>query len=288
MPRLSSVVLIAVLLTPLAHAGKLDKVRHEVREDSRDDDDKKERKKPRKRSRPRHACNPSSSLFITVEDGPDYVETEYAGETYVLEQGPPPDCCFLEYPYAEADLPGYLWIEGDDGLPWEHSMQRRHDVTAQVWAEAGTDFDGLSRVGGRALIDTSGRLGLLGGADVFFEDDYCGCTDSLVIGDFNGTFRFAQTEHLALRAGVGGRFLSDEYDTGWGFNFLVRADVYPSRPLVLSAQLDLGSLGDASLWRFRGTCGYQWHRCEVFVGYDHLDIEGAELTGLIAGFKLTF
>ena len=55
------------------------------------------------------------------------------------------------------------------------------------------------------------------------------------------------------------------------------------RPLVFSAELDLGTLGHASVVHVRTTAGAVWGVSEAFIGYDLYDIGSTQIQGLVAG-----
>ena len=57
---------------------------------------------------------------------------------------------------------------------------------------------------------------------------------------------------------------------------------------IVSAEIDLGSLGDETLVHGRVTTGLQWHRAEVFIGYDYYEVDQTELSGFVSGLRLWF
>jgi hypothetical protein len=66
------------------------------------------------------------------------------------------------------------------------------------------------------------------------------------------------------------------------------ADWQPVRPLVFSAELDLGTLGHASVVHVRSTAGVSWGVTEAFVGYDLYDIGSTQVQGLVAGVQVWY
>ncbi|MBM82299.1 MAG: hypothetical protein CMJ78_17165 [Planctomycetaceae bacterium] len=101
-------------------------------------------------------------------------------------------------------------------------------------------------------------------------------------------FRFAQSETVQFRTGLGFNWLEDDGHTDAGFNFTYGVDIYPSRPWVFSTTLDLGALGHSGLVHSRTTVGFQWKRLEVFTGYDFFKVGSAEIDGLISGLQIWF
>jgi hypothetical protein len=108
------------------------------------------------------------------------------------------------------------------------------------------------------------------------------------MGDCNVVFRFAQGEHAQFRTGVGFNWLDDPIETNFGFNFTYGADLFPRRPWVLSGTIDWGTLGEAELFRFRTTAGVVFHGVEVYTGYEYLDIDTTQMSGLIGGVRIWF
>ena len=85
--------------------------------------------------------------------------------------------------------------------------------------ENGNDFRGLDRVNGNLVFDSTSRFGAQTSWHYFYERVGGGSDDAL-LGDANVTFRFAQNDWLQVYAGLGMRYLTDQYDAKVGFNFL--------------------------------------------------------------------
>ncbi|MCA8997703.1 MAG: hypothetical protein KDA80_11975, partial [Planctomycetaceae bacterium] len=154
-------------------------------------------------------------------------------------------------------------------------------------AEYGNDFDGIEQIGGRYLIEGSHRFGVDTEFHSWLEELPQG-TDSLWTGDFNVVHRFAQSEHVQFRTGLGANWLEDHGSADFGINFTYGVDVFPKKPWVWSNTIDLGTLGDAGRFHFRSTIGLQVRNVEFFTGYDYQRIGDAELPGLLTGIKLSF
>jgi hypothetical protein len=191
------------------------------------------------------------------------------------------DACFPDHPYACA-AGGYMALarklpEGDPVRRW----------AVRVGIDDLNDFDSLNRLGVRAWLDTSSRFGAYTGWDRFTER-LPGGTDDAVLGSLMGTLCFVQNSAVQMHLGLGGQGWFDAYRPRGGVVGLYSADVFPVKPLVLSAQAEAGNLNRAFTLRLRGSVGMQLRRGEVFVGYDWLRVGGADLHGPLAGLRLWF
>jgi hypothetical protein len=198
---------------------------------------------------------------------------------------------FSPYPYARFDS-AYLNLlaAGSEGNP-DASFNDPDYLkcwSALLQIEDGNDFNGLNRVGVRAAFDTSLRLGVRSNWDYYEESLGNGRSDHTLIGDTELTFRFAQTDWLRLYAGAGFRAMEDSQTDRWGFNFTYGGDAFPVWPLVLSASIDLGDLGDAFVVDARASAGWAWRNAELFIGYDFRRIGTVNLQGMLGGFRIWF
>jgi hypothetical protein len=203
------------------------------------------------------------------------------------------DSRFPGCPYAWPDM-GYAYLDRFDDKPWERQALPWYDAEyLKPWAvrlalDEGNDFNGLNRVNGRLTVDTSSRLGATTNWSWFARKLSCGCIESSVVGDLNVTARFAQHEWVQMYAGVGARLRTYGCDTQAGFNCLYGADVFPVRPVVLSALFEVGNLDDMLVVHARGTVGAALGRIEVFAGYDFLRIGTVNYQGPLVGVRLWF
>jgi hypothetical protein len=181
-------------------------------------------------------------------------------------------------------------------FPYDNTSGYNVDETAPTgrWFAVRLDadyveaFDHLDLINGHFLISTMLRLDLDGRIEHLGERLPGGQSDQLWIGDCNVMFRFAQSSAAQFRAGLGINWLNDPSQTDLGFNFTYGVDVFPTRPLVLSAVMDAGTLGHAGLFRFRTTAGVLYQRIEFYTGYEYTDIGRIHWNGLIAGMRLWF
>jgi hypothetical protein len=191
---------------------------------------------------------------------------------------------FLTHPY-QFDC-GYMVIGNESR--YEHAPDCTGRCAARLSSEFGTNLSGIDWLGTRALLETTPRLGLDADFRLISEERFPRANDNLWLGDANLLFRFAQDEYVQMRTGVGFNFLSDDYDTDFGFNFTYGGDWYWARPWVLSAEMDLGWLGEASVIHLRGTVGANWRFAEAYIGYDYYDIGRVHVGGMVAGVRLWF
>ncbi len=185
---------------------------------------------------------------------------------------------FPRFPYD--GVPGYLAIYTIP--PNTRRLASRFDV------EYAGDFDNLTRVGGRLLLESSFRLGLDAEAYQFEERLPGGQRDRLDFGDCNIVFRFAQSERMLWRSGVGFNWLDDEVDTDYGFNFTYGGDWFFAKPWVASANIDWGKIEHADLFRFRATIGVTFRRLDAFTGYEYFSLGGTSANLFLAGLRVRF
>ncbi len=159
--------------------------------------------------------------------------------------------------------------------------------SAQVSFAYGNDFDGLARYGGQALVSTTQRVDFDTEWNWYVENQPGGA-DSIHTGDANMMFRCAQSERVQLRIGLGLNWLVDQHDQDVGVNFTYGAQVFPIKPVVLTSELDWGTLGNAPLFHVRATAGAVFHGCELFAGYDFRKIGQADLQGPMLGLRYHF
>ncbi|MDA1014728.1 MAG: hypothetical protein O3A00_09795 [Planctomycetota bacterium] len=278
MLKLISVVAMLLAYTSTATAdGKLSALRDEVRSESPSPDSEPE---PKKRVDHEHDhCDDDDddsflgSVFLFAITSPWWAPIA------AFDTGHAQAAQFPEHPYD--NVPGALVImseQKDDISTW----------IARLRTEYGTDFDGLHRIGGKLLLDTSERIGFDADWNVWEEDMARGFKDSLWTGDANLVYRFAQNEHIQFRSGLGVAWLRDSAATDFGFNSTYSVDIYPRWPWSLSAELDLGKLGRESRTHFRATAGVVWSSLEFYAGYDILKVGSTTLDGVVFGFQVWY
>ncbi|PQO42105.1 hypothetical protein [Blastopirellula marina] len=218
-----------------------------------------------------HAVTPKPKHTTVV-----YTTEEVVTETHeiTLQSG-----YFSEYPYQHEF--GYMLI-GDEWF----GIGKPTSIRAGL--EYGTDFSNLNRIGTKLLVEGSSRWGLDTQWDEYLENSPGGGTDQLTLGDINITLRLWQGYHHQFRLGFGLNLLSDDGGSETGVNLTGSYDAYLGKPWVWSSEFDVGSVGQADLFRFRSTIGLQWKRAEVFTGYQYTNIEGVKLNGFVSGLRFWF
>lgn len=200
---------------------------------------------------------------------------------------------FDEYPYANG-YDGYVHIQGRSA-----PMAQAPDGRAILGRSGAMQL----AVEGAWLDPTMQRLGLAarisGGHRLEFDTSWSGyqevlgpqdnangrLIDALWFGDLNVTYLHAVGESVQMRSGVGARAMVDGPDTTWGVNFTYGIDIYPVRPLVISASFDLGNVGDALFRGARATVGLMVGRVEFYGGWDGIWVDEIALGGGLLGVR---
>jgi len=188
-------------------------------------------------------------------------------------------CRFAAYP-NEGGMCGYVHV------PVARSDTKFWSVRTRV--EGADNFDGLQRIGTQVLVESAIRLGLDSSFNYYRESLESGVHDDLWTGDANVVFRFAQSEHLTTRAGLGMTWLSDDVGSDFGPNFTYAVDWFPVAPWIISSEFDLGLINDSLLLHLRATAGVNVRHCEFFGGYDWTKIGSADLCGFVGGVRVWY
>ncbi len=190
-----------------------------------------------------------------------------------------PQCCgplrFHSFPYEF----------GNNGIM---ALDLQKEWSGSARFEYGSSFDGLDRRGFGFLVEHSSRIGIDVKWDSYIEDVGGGVTDELHLTDINVLFRVAESPNYLVRAGIGANILGDAIGTDGGFNLTAKADFFPAEPLVISGELDMGTIGDAEMFHAAGKVGLMMDRFEIFGGYDYRTIGGVPLQGAMLGIQVWF
>jgi len=255
-------------------AGELSDARRSVRESGEEDPEEK----PRKRRRRDDDCEEETRFSIVL------------GRAFGLALTSP---FWGPHVFLEDDLSDHHAIvpRPYDDAPFARQHESRDDPNPPLFGriqwQGLTDFGDLSAFEGQALIETPWRLGI----DTTFgrwQEDLPAGDDQLWLGDFNIVYRFAESEDIHFRSGIGMNWLNDAVGSDTGFNFTYGIDYYPRRPWVVSTTFDLGTLGEAGLFHNQTTIGLVWDRFEVFTGYEFYSIGEGDLHGWINGVRIRF
>ena len=258
--------------------GILDRVREDVREPSpetpsSDSDYSHSHDRGHGHSRPHCGCddddcNVFGEIGKAIVLSPFWLPHTATGDDFSVER------TFKKYPY-------------EDGLGYMATCGGKR-LSAQFSTDYATEFSDLDQIGGRLLVDTASRWGIDTEMKYFQESVPPAGRDSLWLGDCNMTFRFAQSEKIQWRAGLGFNWLDDPARTDFGFNFTYGFDWFPRDPWVVSAEIDWGTLGHSGLFHFRGTVGVMVDRLEVYTGYEYFDFDSVQTNMLIGGVRIWF
>lgn len=196
----------------------------------------------------------------------------------LIDEGFDAEYLFPRFPYDHG--PGYMQLE-----PYLRHPRR---WSARLRTEYADNLDDMTRIGGHLLLTGSSRWGLDTQMDYLKEDFADRTYDEIYSGDCNLVFRFAQSQNMQWRTGVGFNWLDDPLRTDFGFNFTYGMDYFPRRPWVISSTLDWGTLGRSELFRFRTTAGLIVHGVEAYTGYEYLDVDETQIGSLMAGARIWF
>jgi len=188
---------------------------------------------------------------------------------------------FTEYPYS--DGPGYLSIPGsaDDGSPVVG-----HRNLACTAGLAYAKDDAVETFRGDFQLRTAARAGLRVAYTSLSEDLGGGTTDTLSVSDAAVLVRFAQHEKAQMRFGIGYVSMPDADEDG--AIFVYEGDFFPNEPVIVSAGVDVGGLGDATYSRWHLGVGVARRNLELSLGYSSLRVGSVELRGPTVGSRVWF
>lgn len=212
-------------------------------------------------------------VFFAVFTSPFTVPVALLGDDYSTT------AAFPDYPYAD-DLPGSLL------------KSTEYDGATRGWTGTLQVFDiqetaNIDRFGGRLVLDSASRFGIDTESNYWAEPGSAGASH-LWTGDANLCFRFAESERVQFRAGVGVNWLADGGGAEAGFNFTYGMDWFPRKPWTVSTVFDLGTLGGGALVHNRTTVGVMLGPVEAFAGYDYFRLGSASFHGPVAGLGWRF
>ena len=267
--------------------GKTDSsnTNRDVEVDNQDDDDRKKRK-----SRRRHRvgdgryyddCDDGNSSFLGNIAGQiigETVSTAFQSNRsrpsvpreQILFRG------FQPYPYfdpqfgrfcADIDLPEYQPYARQLTTEWLVSDQQVDTLRTRLLLESINQFG----------VDTElAHLRQRPGGNDFY------------LGDANVVYRLSQQVDSQFRVGVGVNYLADNSNWDTGFNFTYGGDIFLAKPLVLSADIDWGTLGSTNLFHVRSTFGIIHRHSELYAGYDYLSIGAPKQHSFVTGLRFWF
>ena len=155
----------------------------------------------------------------------------------------------------------------------------------RVRTEGGPVSDDLGRWGFAARLSGNFRMEVETAWARYLEALPGGGYDQLWLGDANMVLQFAQGETFQFHSGIGVRGMLDGDESTWGANFTYGVDLYPARPFIISADMDIGHLGSAFVIGARATAGVIISFVEIFGGWDSLWIGEESLGGPVIGVR---
>lgn len=102
------------------------------------------------------------------------------------------------------------------------------------------------------------------------------------------TYRFAQSQAVQFRLGVGPRLMTTPDATFMGWDVAYGFDAFPIRPLILSGSISAGMVGSAFVTDVRGSVGVVVSAVEIMVGGERLAVGDAVFAGPTAGVRVWF
>jgi hypothetical protein len=203
---------------------------------------------------------------------------------------------YERYPYADGARSAVRIGPSDEAIEnGAIAPPRARDVALQLTADESYLVTNLWRTSIAGRLQLPGRMELDSTWSIYFEPIQGGTTDVAAMGTTHAAFRFAQSEAVQLRTGLGLRTWTGPDGTKTGFDASYGFDIYWARPLLTSVTLDFGNLGSAFVFQVRGTIGVTLDRVELFGGYDHVAMKnlddsrlGVGLGGPVVGARFWF
>jgi hypothetical protein len=187
---------------------------------------------------------------------------------------------FTPFPYSQ-DNPGIL-------VPMDHRHVDSYYFSGRFAFEYGDDLDTIDRFAGTGLVEWRTGLGFDASGHIYRESLPTGGRDELSVGDVNVLWRMIQAQRAQIRLGIGMNWLSDSIDVDQGVNLTARGDIFPFKPVILSGELDFGTIGDATTLHARGSAGVNIGQTEFFVGYDYRSIGSVHIEGPMLGVQFWY
>lgn len=296
---------IAILATTALHAedGKLQRAREEVRPPPRS--------QPSTPSPSASSTYPSSSTvrgnynesddwsllgFFFGLNGPSTPAPGYSNDQFHSGRHG-----LLRFPYAD-DRRGWL-VDDVPPIPATITPDEAKAITSKrsplsssggavrgEWSDCG---DGLNRYAVAAQasivylrIETEWQR--------YIEHLPSGATDSLTLGSIGVGFNIHADDAITVLAGLGVCTFHDRYGDESGWYGKLGVELFPIRPLIISAEITGGFIradefdSETFLGGGRATVGVIWNRCEAYGGWQATWIESVTLAGPLAGLRVWF
>jgi len=159
--------------------------------------------------------------------------------------------------------------------------------TLRTSAFYGTDFDNLTHGSFGLLLQAPGAVGIDTSVTTWRESGFA-FRDNLWIGDVNFVFENVSSPDVRTRIGIGVNWMADRFGGNAGLNLTAGTDVKLTDRILLTGEIDLGTLGDADFFHSQLSAGYQMRQTEWMIGYNHYNIGGTNISGVFTGFRWRF
>ena len=186
---------------------------------------------------------------------------------------------FSVYPYAD---------DTANMLLTPHAKKNRKLLRTRLLTEYSDNFDRQQKITTRILLDTRFRLGLDASFDYLREQLGGSSHDQTWLGDCNFVYRFAQSEKVEFRTGMGFAWQSDSLGSDTGINFTYGGNYYLGKPHMIDFDLDLGRVGSAGLTRFRTGYSLYFYRVRATLGYEYLKVGSFDASYMSSGVGIDF
>lgn len=289
MRRMLLLAVLCAIVTP-SWAGDLAKMRGDLHSDSGSKSSSESKSSSSKSS---SRSNDSYGSSFDNDDDSDSLTSQLAGAGLLMGLAGIASPFWLPHEmlgdnyYRNGYFPRHPYEHFDGALTHDHDIEGTHDTAVLLQGVIGSDLSDMLVLNGRALVEHRTRFGI----DTEFNyrrENLATSHDSLYHGDFNVTYRFAQSEHWLLRAGLGVNWLTTQGDAEAGFNFTYGVDWFPVEPVVVSGVIDWGRVGGAGLFHGRTTVGFTQKGWGAFTGYDYFRISDSGSHTWINGIELRF
>lgn len=288
-PLLLAFIGLLVALPQTARGQVLDQLRHDVREGAAETPSSAQPSQPARSGRDGSNSNNSPSDPNAQDEGESeslllvgaglVAAAPFWGPHVALDDDFLTPSYFLRYSYWH-DEPGSMFT-----LPPYGARLRAWQT--ELAFEYADNLDDLDRYGAHFRLSTTSRIDVETNWNTLEEETSSG-RDHVTVGDVDLLYRFAQSEKLQFRSGLGANWFDDHQGAVAGFNFRYGADYFPCRPWHFAALFDLGELGKAGLVHVRSTAGITYARWELFTGYDYRKIGSVHFGGPVAGVQFRF
>lgn len=151
----------------------------------------------------------------------------------------------------------------------------------------GTDFDSLTHGSFGLLVQAPGAVGIDASVTTWRESGFA-FRDNLWLGDVNLVFENITSPDVRTRIGIGVNWMADAFGGNAGLNLTAGTDIRLTERVLLTGEVDLGTLGDADFFHGQLSAGYQMRQTEWMIGYNHYNIGGTNIKGFFTGFRWRF